>query len=225
MQKGTQQQLNAMDIPIVSEDIIWYLNRSQEQFIDEQYVPLRGRYTDNQNIKVYTTAQQAIENLRTIITTEMIDNIAINVVPQFDNAKSILLDGLQEEFYFYIRSQTRITLEGDWINNDLAEQENIQKFIKTRSNTPMFRNNPVLIEGNMIYVFYDSQENSDIYEVALTYIRSPKELVRDAPGVDETTTCELPPHTHKDIIDLAVVLARKDMKGENARMKREQIEG
>lgn len=224
MQKGVQQQLNAVEIPIVSEDIIWYLNRAQEQFIDRQYVLLRGKYTDNQDIEIYTKAQQAIENLRTLIVTEVILNADISSVTHFDNAESVSISDLGEDFYYYVRSQTRVEPDGDWVNNRLIEQENVQDFIKTKFNNPMFRDYLVLIEGDNIYIFYDGQSGSGVHEVALTYIHTPKELVRENAESDQTTTCELPAHTHKDIVDLAVTLARQDRKDEGSRVKREEIE-
>lgn len=213
MQKGVQQQLNAMDIPLVSEDIIYYLNRAQENFIDEQYVYLRGKYTDQQNIELYQNAQKAIENLRTIVETEVIANTEISTTSHFDNAKSASLNNLTEEFYYYVRSQTRLSDGGEWVNNKLIEQENVQKFVQTKYNSPIFRDFLVLLEGTDMHIFYDSQSGADVYEVALTYIRTPGEMVLDNATGDQVTESELPKHTHKDVINLAVALIVQDQQG------------
>src|SRR5699024_4241301 len=127
MQKGVQQQLNAMDIPMVSEDILYYLNRSQEVFIDEQYVILRGKYTDNENLELYQSSQKAIENLRTLLTTEVIPDTSITDVAYLSNASSFDLTSLEEEFYYYVRSQTQLSQDGEWVNNKIIEQEEVQK--------------------------------------------------------------------------------------------------
>lgn len=213
MQKGVQQQLNAMDIPLVSEDVIYYLNRAQENFIDEQYVFLRGKYTDQQNMDIYQNAQKAIENLRTVVETEVIANVDITDASHFGNAKSADLTTLTEEFYYYVRSQTRLSDGGEWVNNKLIEQENVQKFVKTKYNSPIFRDFLALLEGDNIHVFYDSQSGADVYEIALTYIRTPGELVLENPTGDEVTESELPKHTHKDLINLAVALIVQDQEG------------
>ena len=229
MQKSVQQQLSAMDIPLVSEDVVHYLNRAQEQFIDEQYVLLRGKYTDEGNINLYQNSQQAIENLRTLVRTEQIGDTNISSVSHFDNADQFSLDDLTNEFYYYVRSQTQLadesgTAGGEWVNNKLIEQENVQKYVKTKFNDPIFRNYLVLIEGDSITVFYDSQEGAGVFDVALTYIKTPGRLVLESPGTDEVTESELPKHTHKDVVDLAVALIARDKSGTNPRLVEDQME-
>lgn len=204
MQKGFQQQVNAMDIPIESEDIIYYLNRGQEQFVDDQYVFLRGKYTDNGSLEIYQTSQKAIENLRTLIETSVIGNANIIQAVNFKNAKTF---SLPTDFYYYVRSQTQLADAGDWVNNKLVEQENIQKFIKTKYNSPVFRDFLILMEGTEVFVFYDDQSGADVYDVAFTYLKTPDELtLDDTPGSGETNESQLPKHTHQDIIDLSVRL-------------------
>lgn len=213
MQKGVQQQLNAMDIPIVSEDILYYLNRAQETFIDEQYVILRGKYTDNENLELYQSAQKAIENLRTLLTTEVIPDTSITDVAYLSNASSFDLTSLEEEFYYYVRSQTQLSQNGEWVNNKLIEQEEVQKYIKTKYNDPVFRNFLVLLEGTKAIIFYDSQDGSEVYQVAFTYIKTPAEIVLSNPEDGQTTECDLPKHTHKDIVNIAVSLILEDRAG------------
>jgi len=227
MQKGVQQQLDAMDVPIVSEDIIYYINRAQEKFVDEQYVFLRGKYTDQQNIELYQNAQKAIENLRTLISTEVVGTTNINAVTHFDNAKSYDLSNLADEFYYYVRSQTQLESGGKWVNNKLIEQENVQKFVQTKYNSPVFRNYLVLLEGTLMYVFYDTQDGADVYDIALTYIKTPDEVVLENASAGQTTESELPKHTHKDIVDLAVALIVQDHSGSrNPRLQQmEQQQG
>lgn len=210
MQKGVQQQLTAMDVPMVSEDIVYYLNRAQEQYIDEQYVYLRGKYTDNQNIELYQNSQKAIENLRSLVVHQLATNANVIDAIEYDNAKVFSFDTLTYPFYYYVRSQTQLAFGGEWVNNRLIEQENIQKFIQTKYNKPVFRDFLVLLQGNSMYVFYDSQDGSDVYDISLTYIKTPGELVLDNPSTGETTTSALPIHTHKDIVNLAVKLILED---------------
>lgn len=226
MQKGVQQQLSAMDIPMISEDIVYYLNRAQEKFIDEQYVFLRGKYTDNGNIELYQNSQKAIENLRTLITQELIGNGDITDASQFDNARKFPLDSLTSSFYYYVRSQTQLELDGQWVNNKLIEQENVQKFIKTKYNSPVFRDFLVLMEGGDVYIFFDDQVGADVYDVSFTYMRTPGELVIDNPQVGEVIESELPQHTHKDLVNIAVELIVRDqeMTG-NPRLRKLQQEG
>lgn len=240
MQKGVQQKLNAMEIPIISEDVLWYLNRAQEQYIADQYVFLRGKYTDNQDIQLYTNAQKAMENLRTIVTTDDIENPSDPASKQlilesnfYNNAKVVELGGLTKTFYYYVRSQSKDSatdgngdLAPNLVNNRLVEQENIQKYIQTKYNSPIFRDNLVIIEGDTLVVFYDNQDDSEVTAISLTYIREPKKLVRDiGDGNLETTRCELPAHTHREIVNLATQLARQDRKDEVSRTQRQNFEG
>lgn len=234
MQKGVQQKLNAMEIPIISEDVLWYLNRAQEQYIADQYVFLRGKYTDNQDIQLYTNAQKAMENLRTIVTTDDIENPADPASKQlildsnfYNNAKVVELSGLTKTFYYYVRSQSKDSATPEnLINNRLVEQENIQKYIQTKYNSPIFRDNLVIIEGDTLIVFYDNQADSEVTAISLTYIREPKKLVRTLEDSSlETTVCELPTHTHREIVNLATQLARQDRKDEISRTQRQNFEG
>lgn len=236
MQKGVQQKLNAMEIPIISEDVLWYLNRAQEQYIADQYVFLRGKYTDNQDIQLYTNAQKAMENLRTLVVTDHIENDELRTPPEifiedssfYDNAKVVSLkDSINNTFYYYVRSQSKDSATpANLINNRLVEQENIQKYIQTKYNSPIFRDNLVIIEGNTLVVFYDNQADSEITAISLTYIKEPKKLVRTVNDVNtEIATCELPTHTHREIVNLATQLARQDRKDEISRTQRQNFEG
>lgn len=234
MQKGVQQKLNAMEIPIISEDVLWYLNRAQEQYIADQYVFLRGKYTDNQDIQLYTNAQKAMENLRTIVTTDDIENPTDPASKPlildsnfYNNAKVVELNGLTKTFYYYVRSQSKDSATPEnLINNRLVEQENIQKYIQTKYNSPIFRDNLVIIEGDTLIVFYDNQADSEVTAISLTYIREPKKLVRTLEDSSlETTVCELPTHTHREIVNLATQLARQDRKDEISRTQRQNFEG
>jgi len=238
MQKGVQQKLNAMEIPIISEDVLWYLNRAQEQYIADQYVFLRGKYTDNQDIQLYTNAQKAMENLRTILSTEEITGNGLSNSTFYNNAKVVDLTTLTGTFYYYVRSQSEddATPTSNLINNRLVEQENIQKYIQTKYNNPIFRDNLVVIEGTNLLVFYDNQADAGVSSVYLTYIKEPKKLVRtlvndivegsDPPvSTTETDVCELPSHTHREIVDLATQLARQDRKDEISRTQRQNFEG
>ena len=239
MQKGVQQKLNAMEIPIISEDVLWYLNRAQEQYIADQYVFLRGKYTDNQDIQLYTNAQKAMENLRTILSTEEITGTpGLSNSNFYSNAKVVDLTTLTGTFYYYVRSQSKddATPTPNLINNRLVEQENIQKYIQTKYNNPIFRDNLVVIEGTNLLVFYDNQADAGVSSVYLTYIKEPKKLVRtlvndivegsDPPvSTTETDVCELPSHTHREIVNLATQLARQDRKDEVSRTQRQNFEG
>jgi hypothetical protein len=227
MQKGVQQKLNAMEIPIISEDVLWYLNRAQEQYIADQYVFLRGKYTDNQDIQLYTNAQKAMENLRTILSTEEITGTPnLSDSPFYNNAKVVDLTTLTGTFYYYVRSQSKDdATPANLINNRLVEQENIQKYIQTKYNNPIFRDNLVVIEGTNLLVFYDNQTDAGVSSVYLTYIKEPKILSRTTDSDTETTTCQLPSHTHREIVNLATQLARQDRKDEVSRTQRQNFEG
>lgn len=226
MQKGVQQKLNAMEIPIISEDVLWYLNRAQEQYIADQYVFLRGKYTDNQDIQLYTNAQKAMENLRTIISTEEITGNNLSNSSFYSNAKVVDLTTLSGTFYYYVRSQSKDdATPANLINNRLVEQENVQKYIQTKYNNPIFRDNLVVIEGTNLLVFYDNQTDAGVSYVYLTYIKEPKILSRTTDSTTETTTCELPSHTHREIVNLATQLARQDRKDEVSRTQRQNFEG
>lgn len=220
MQKGVQQQLSAMDVPMVSEDILYYLNRAQEQYIDEQYIFLRGKYTDNRSPEIYQNAQKAIENLRTLVASELFDNTKIAAAVSYKNAQVI---SLPTDFYYYVRSETLTEVGGDWVNNRLVEQENIQKFIETKYNKPVFRDFLVLLQGSEAFVFYDTQQaGADLEEINLTYLKTPTELTLDNPAQE----CILPVHTHKDIVNIAVQLIVQDQQlTGNPRLRQIQEDG
>lgn len=222
MQKGVQIQLNALDIPMNSEDVVYHLNRAQEVFIDEQYVLLRGKYTDNENLELYSNSQQAIENLRTVLQTEQISNADISSESGYQNAKSFSLLDLSEEYYYFVRSEVQVANAGQYRPAFLITQEQVKDYARTVANYPMIREYPLLIEGTKAIYFYGPKE-PDVYAVNFTYIRTPDELVLNQnPQDGETYESILPKHTHQDVVDVAVRLIKETY---DSRANAQQLSG
>lgn len=214
-------QMNQMGDALVlhTKDILYWLNKSQEKFIIDQFA---GKV---KNSAGFETSQEITDNLRSLVVpNEELDSsgYALNVLDSF----SMDMAYLPTTYLFTLNIRVKA-----WINNPLMEyvttsgnrtpEPNKQKrsrvlisrfvqwvdvwktlsdpFSTTSQSSPLHS-----ISGNNILVYTDKTFIVD--KVIIDYIRKAKELVISNPTSSQTTTCELPEHTHKEIVELAVNL-------------------
>lgn len=201
---------NAYD-SFLNEEILYYLNKAESEYIRDQYIYLRGMYNNQRNPELYKKAQEAIENLRTIIRSSSI-SANINAHSFIENGHTVSLDEF-ENFNYYIRSQAKPEADSSWIRCDLVNHIDINKYIFTESNKPMFRDFKVFMEFDSINILRDIRY-SGINSFGLTYLMKTPDMVESNPTAGETTTSILPDHTHEDIVNLAVDMVLQDIKSQ-----------
>lgn len=209
---GVQKVDSNIFSSLLPEEINYYLNKAQREYIRDQYVLLRGKYTDNGNPALYEKAQAAQENLRTLVTTFNYTNANVDTESGFDNVKSIDLTDPSDTYAYFVRAEALDQSGGAWTPIKLIALDEIQKFIQSKSNVAtVFRDYRGWIEGNKILIAYDVN-SGDVYEVNLTFIKQADELIHAGAGAGQVETSQLPAHTHDEIVDMAVNMILEDLK-------------
>ena len=110
-----------------------------------------------------------------------------------------------KEYAYYLRSQ--IELSGSTLNCRIIDPTMLGKFTKTKYNKPLFREPAVLIEGDLLIAIYPSEVLfNDIQTFELTYLTYPNEI-----SIANDVDCQLPVHTHNEVIDQAVEFKIQDL--------------
>lgn len=181
------------------EEILSFLNRSQEILIGELY---KARRFD-----LFGTIYTIVDNVTPVqMTSSGISNgyyILRSNTDIFDRGVMYFLD--------VVVSATRTnlpagsdTVMAEWIDKDLSKQ-----FIKNISNSGvLFRTPKVYTEGDYLVVLVDAFTEDPT--ISIQYIKYPLKLVKSNPISNEsTTTCELRADLHKDVVTKAVYLAKE----------------
>lgn len=200
VQLGVQKvDSNAYD-SLINEEILYYLNKAQFEYIRRQSFYLKENMSFvSREDKIKDL--EAVENLGTLLNNATITSGNISAVTGFNNAVEIATPG---NFMHYVYAQVQPDANGEWRPAKLISSSEIHKYVKSEFNTPLFRNYPLVIIGANMRLFYDS-ESSGINSVDLTYVKQPTAL---ATG----NTSELPVHAHDDVVDLAVAMIMEDLK-------------
>ena len=198
---------------IESDDVEYYLNRAQEEYVKQQHFVIRDNYrTENMNT---IAIQRAIENLRSLIrkfiytytTSSNSSNTDLRASETIKNGLEVSLTDLPNPYAYYLRS----TLQAGSIENSLTckiiDPTLLGKYVLTKYNSGLFREPAVLIEGQHAIVIYpaDLIPNSN-YKYILSYISFPVAM-----SIQSGTSCQLPDHTHNEIVDIAVNLKVEDL--------------
>lgn len=201
---GVQKIGSNFNGDLLDEEIDYYLNNSINDFIKEQYSLLKTKDRNPQS-------QYVNENLRQLITTVKIENIT-----GYDLYPNAVEATFPNNYNYYINSLSTYTGNQTRVHRRL-ENKGLENYIKTQFNDPIFRELPVLIEGNKLIVigdFFTDFEN--LSSITLTYIKKHPsvKLMRDGSGLYDSINSiqpDLPDHTHKMIVDMTVQTILKDL--------------
>lgn len=185
---GVQKVASNINDDFLPQEIDYYLNESVKDYIKQQYSSIK---VENRNIE----SQYVNENLRTLIATAEIS--PVSVVDYLPNA---VQGDIPSDYLYYIFSRTKN--DSSWYNNRRLESKGIKNYIETESNSPIFREFPLLIEGDKLTVIGNATEELDTdTTLRLTYIKKPSKVdVVNSPSDD----LDLPEHTHLEIVNITV---------------------
>jgi hypothetical protein len=192
---GVQKIASHINGDLLPEEIDYYLNNSIEDYIKQQYSFIKNKSED-------VKSQYVSENLRTLIKTQDLQS-PINYI-FIPNAKEFILPN----DYKYLISG-RIVHDGGKIRNTKTlEPQAIDRYVKTVSNSPLFREFPIFIENNKLIAISDYTNPFNDVIIYITYIKEPirVKLVLNN-GIyqpNNSLNCDLPPHTHQEIVDMTV---------------------
>jgi len=236
MQYEFGMQMNQFSEPLAlaSDDILYWLNKAQEMFVI-------SRYNGNNLVgKAFEQSQQLIDDLRVLLVKDehldvrylgnslsAIDEFHADYA-EFPDNQLFLINQKSEVSYHFpeisysTASDKRVadsTHRNMVVSNRYSQSDDVFKllsdpFNKTKSTSPL---TDISEKGITIY----TDKTFLVKDVIITYIRRAKELSLTEDNNSYTTVCELPQHTHKEIIQLAVDLFLQNTRELKQRLQRE----
>jgi len=185
---GLQKMASSQREDFLPQEKDYYLNESVKDYIKQQYSQIKTQERDLES-------QYVNENLRTLITTAEISNISV-----VDYLPNSIKGDTPADYMYYIFSRTKS--DDEWFNNRRLELKGIKDYVESESNSPIFREFPLLIQGDELIVIGNATTDLTISDdIYLTYIKKPIKLnVISDPDVE----LDLPEHTHDEIVNLTV---------------------
>src|SRR5690554_3572359 len=136
MQYGFTIKLNQLnEAPTVdTDDIEYYLNRAQEDYVKEQHLLIKDIYR-NQGVNTFEV-QRVIENIRTLIEShKFIYNVSLLDSDEIANAVVVDVNDTNEDYLFYLRSRLYVDDEHS-LNCKIIDPVMLNKYTSTKFNSP-----------------------------------------------------------------------------------------
>ena len=241
MQEEFGIQMNQLNEPLAlsSKDIFYWLNKAQEHFVITRYngMNLTGRG--------FEQSQQVIDDLKTLVKKNHYISCFYDDSFSFMDFKADYAE-FPANMMFLLSDRSRIAYHFPFISftydgspsgsganprspqqpyieivvkNRYSQSDDIFKMLEDPFNTTKVLSPLCDISDRGITVYTDS--TFVVNNVIINYIRRPKRLTLVSHSAEETDTCELPPHTHKEIIQLAVDLFLQNTRELKQRLQRE----
>ena len=198
---------NAFD-SFIDEEIDYYLNKAQREYVRRQNVFLKEN-VENLSRPDKIATSEAAENLGELInfhTFNNSQNVLISSNSSFDNADDV--DSTVVNMFQFVYANAQLEQDGKWISCKLISPHEIHIYSQSKYNNPLFRRLPLLITKDKFIIFRDSKTDS-IYKLELMYIKAPATLSLTS---DPQVHSDLPEHTHDEIVDIAVNMILGDLK-------------
>jgi hypothetical protein len=183
------------------EEVDYYLNNAITTFVRQQYSLIKNEDRSPE-------AQYVNENLRTIIATTVLSNYS--VVDYWGNSVAAQLP---TDYLYYLNSYTNVG--GTIKAHRLLQPKGLKDYIQSKSNKPLFRELPTILENNRIIFVGDARDSlitsgvvNPTLSAHLTYVKEPATVKFTATKVN----CDLPSSTHQAVVDIAVDLILTDLK-------------
>jgi hypothetical protein len=179
-----------------SEEIDRYLNDSVTKYIKAQVAILRDS-DDNNQVRI------ANENLWSLVKDD--DSATFTPHATLPNTYT---GGIPSDYYIFLSALAYD--DTNWFRCIMRSPVEWQSYLPTYKNKPIFREVPVLLTGGSFAAIKD-REMSALTKLRVIYIKSPATISRDDGPPPVNVDCDLPLHTHQEIVDLAVSLMVEDL--------------
>jgi len=170
-------------------EILVFLNNAQDDFIKDRM------FGQNFQPPAFEDNQRRVADLRTIVT-----NLALTYVS--NDSHGARQYTLPANFMFAIkafatctRSTYPLVLASEGFECNFIKSEDVSKFINTTTNKTHFIKPYLSISGTYAKLIIDRFTTNTA--LLLNYIKTPMALASSG-------SCDLPAHTHQEIIDMAV---------------------
>jgi len=186
---------NAFD-DFQSEEIDVYLNDSVTKYIKALVAILRDS-DDNNAVKI------ANENLWTLVKDT--DTPALSPHGIYPNS---FTGAVPADYYIFLSAIAYD--DANWFRCSVKSPIDWQSYLPTYKNKPIFREVPVLLSSGVFTVIKD-REMSDLTKLRIIYVKAPDVILRDDDTPGNNVDCNLPDHTHQEIVDMSVSLMIEDL--------------
>jgi hypothetical protein len=228
-----KQKLNKIDSQkyrnLLVPEIDWKLNEAQEVFVK---VVAEPRLKNGFGFEIN---QRTIDDIRTIVINQSLDKKNCISATKFDE-ESYTVE-LPEDYWFHISSEVFGT-KGNCklVKLDTIVRQHDDRFKSSPFDNSSFEWREVNIRffGNKIRIFTD--KTFQVNYLCLDYIKKPLKLhnAQDAQGgsyrdlgtgllLTGSQDCELPAHTHREIVDLAVLITTGDLQISDYQIKQNKL--
>lgn len=197
----------------------WILNEAQELFIKMIAMP-----RNINSLSGFELNQRTIDDIKSIVVPDYIVTPVNNVVT------------LPQDYMFYIKSTAKIS-KGDCKDKDavvvVRQTEDLAEISPFDKSSFEWRTINAVFNSTGIKIFTDSTFTVD--KLSITYIRKPA-YIHNAQKFNTGTyllpggqllsgkqDCELPPHTHREIVDIAVLLITGQLQLPDYSVKRDKL--
>lgn len=177
-----------------------FINRAIERFVKTRY---SGKNANEESVE---ETQKRIDDLRTLVVRNSTTNSAVTQLNASEWSYT-LPDGTNDPKYFLLL-RSNLLIDRDECGNAVTDRRILTKQI-THDQLEVYLDDPfhkpdynealLLFEGNEIFIYTNGLY--DITAFNITYLKYAAKVDSAAP-VD----CDLPEHTHQEIVDLAVRL-------------------
>jgi hypothetical protein len=198
-------------VDFLPEELDFWLNEGQERFIKDRL------FGSNLKQQSFDKSQKRIDDLKSIVVLGSKINVASSSFASNVVEASLPITDANNPYLFYIDS----TLY-DTNNNPLGVQgvvsfEVAGRYFKDTINNPYIRRPLVFFYHNTVdkiaFIYGDEFIPT---KCDITYIRKPRQLVSGTPIGYQTNTCELPEHTHKEIVSDVVKLLLENIESQRS---------
>lgn len=215
-----KQKLNKIDSQkyrnLLVPEIDWKLNEAQEVFVkmvaEPRFASLIG----------FESSQRTIDDIRTIVVDQNLSNGTCIVPTIYDTGK--YLAPLPDDYWFHVKSRV-IASKGVCLNKrlDTKIRQHDDEHERSPFDESSFEWREVNIEFNRDGIVIFTDGSFTVQQFCLSYIKVPRMIhnAQDFQGGQYRTLtgtiltgsqdCELPPKTHREVVDIAVLIATGDL--------------
>lgn len=220
LNKIDSQQYRNLRIP----EIDWAINEAEDIFVKSIAQPRISNYLG------FEANQRTIDDLRTIVVNDKV------LIPQKINNETYKVE-LPQDYMFYLSANILITKEkcGERTARAILRQHDDRSDISPFDTSSYeWKEVNIRFYEDGIKLFTDG--TFEIKEVKLNYIRKrayihnaqdflPTGSYKLPSGVLLTGTqeCELPTHTHREIVDIAVLILANNLDSPNYQLKQAKV--
>ena len=190
-------------VDFLPEELDFWLNEGQNRFIEQRL------FGNNPKQQSFDQTQKRIDDLRSLVVT--MTNLSLSSSTLGSNIKEVSLpiSDATSPYMFYIDSRVYDSSNNVLQTEGIVSYNIVNRYLEDSINKPYIRRPLVVFyhtgTGDKIGFIYSSTEFVPT-KCDITYIKKPKVLTSNIPTTYQTNTCELPEHTHREIVSIVTNL-------------------